>query len=379
MGYDWEKGITIFDGTSWHLKMKQNTKPRQFIRLVQREAAEQYLSLTLLSFAASVTLTRLFLSLTGYPQLGSGELHIAHVLWGGLLLYAAALLPLLFANRGIYSVAALLAGTGVGLFIDEVGKFITQSNDYFYPVAAAIIYIFFLLTLLLFLQIRRAARAQGRDELAGILEDIREALHQPLTPGEYERMTASLETVVNSAPSKKISELARALLEFLETEAPPEPFAQRNKSPMLARRILARVLSDQFLRASLVVGVSAMGLLSLKNPLSMLLASRLPPQLSALLGSLYVGRHIEAIASPFWSAIRLGLEVTVGAMLLGSAWLLAVKRDRLGTAMANLALLLSLTTVNILLFYFEQFSTIITAAIQFLLLIGIYLYRRRIE
>ena len=56
---------------------------------VKREDAEHYLLLTLLSFAASVTLTRLFLSLSGYPQIGGGELHVAHMLWGGLLLFAA--------------------------------------------------------------------------------------------------------------------------------------------------------------------------------------------------------------------------------------------------------------------------------------------------
>jgi hypothetical protein len=37
---------------------------------VEREGAEFYLFLLLLSFAASVSLTRLFLELTGYPQLG---------------------------------------------------------------------------------------------------------------------------------------------------------------------------------------------------------------------------------------------------------------------------------------------------------------------
>ncbi|MFN2236595.1 MAG: hypothetical protein ACK2U1_20385, partial [Anaerolineales bacterium] len=52
---------------------------------VKREGAEKYLLYTLLSFAVSVVLTRLFLEITGYPKLGNSELHIAHVLWGGLL------------------------------------------------------------------------------------------------------------------------------------------------------------------------------------------------------------------------------------------------------------------------------------------------------
>lgn len=121
---------------------------------VQRGGAQRYLLVTLLSFAVSVAGTRLLLELTGYPQLSRGELHIAHVLWGGLLLFASSLLMLILANRWVYLLGAVLAGLGVGLFVDEVGKFITQTNDYFYPAAAPIIYAFFLLTVLLYLQIR---------------------------------------------------------------------------------------------------------------------------------------------------------------------------------------------------------------------------------
>ncbi len=43
-------------------------------------------------------------------------------------------------------------------FTDEVGKSITQQNDYFYPLAASIIYVVFLLTLVWFLHVRRVAR-----------------------------------------------------------------------------------------------------------------------------------------------------------------------------------------------------------------------------
>lgn len=92
----------------------------------------------------TILVTRGFLSLTGYPQLGNDSLHIAHVLWGGLVLVLAFLL-LLLASRPNYLLIALLGGIGFGLFIDEVGKFVTQDNDYFYKPAVAIMYIIFLL------------------------------------------------------------------------------------------------------------------------------------------------------------------------------------------------------------------------------------------
>ena len=154
-------------------------------RLIRRDSAERYLSVVLLSFAASVSLTRLFLSMTGYPQIGGGELHIAHALWGGLLLFIAALLPLIIANRWVYSATGFLAGMGVGLFIDEVGKFITQRNDYFYPSAAPIIYTFFLLTILLLLNIRRFADVVPNAELHQAIDQIQDMLVGPVKHQEH--------------------------------------------------------------------------------------------------------------------------------------------------------------------------------------------------
>src|SRR5664279_4916411 len=143
---------------------------------VKRQGAERYLLFTLVSFAASVVLTRLYLELTGFPQLGNGVLHIAHVLWGGLLLFIAALLPTLIANRWVYTLDAILGGIGVGLFIDEVGKFITQNNNYFFPFAAPIIYTFFLLIVLVYLQIRRPSKHDSRSELYHALDQIMELI-----------------------------------------------------------------------------------------------------------------------------------------------------------------------------------------------------------
>jgi hypothetical protein len=106
---------------------------------VRHHHAHIYVLVTLISFSASVILTRLFLTLTGFPQIGNSEPHIAHVLWGGLLLFISAMVMLILVNTWVYYLGAVLAGVGVGLFIDEVGKFITQSNDYFYPLAMPVI------------------------------------------------------------------------------------------------------------------------------------------------------------------------------------------------------------------------------------------------
>ena len=150
-------------------------KPRSRALILQNHV-DEHLLITLISFAASVSITRLFLEITGYPQLGGGELHIAHVLWGGLLLFTAALIPIIFSNHWAIDISALLSGIGIGLFIDEIGKFITQSNDYFYPSAAPIIYAFFLLTVLLYIEIRRPREKNARAYLYNAFNDLEELL-----------------------------------------------------------------------------------------------------------------------------------------------------------------------------------------------------------
>ena len=48
---------------------------------------DDLLTLDELTRLLTVAVTRVYLELTGYPQIGNAELHIAHALWGGLLLF----------------------------------------------------------------------------------------------------------------------------------------------------------------------------------------------------------------------------------------------------------------------------------------------------
>jgi hypothetical protein len=95
----------------------------------------------LFASAATVLITRTYLKLTNYPQVGGhSNLHIAHVLWGGLLLGIAMTIMMVSVGSIAKFWASLIGGIGFGLFIDEIGKFLTKDVDYFFKPATAIIY-----------------------------------------------------------------------------------------------------------------------------------------------------------------------------------------------------------------------------------------------
>ncbi|MDQ6691841.1 MAG: hypothetical protein M3Z13_03630 [Candidatus Dormibacteraeota bacterium] len=152
-----------------------------FVRNLQ---AGQLRETFLVSAVASLLGVRFFLSLTGFPRIGGGGLHIAHMLWGGGLMVMALLFLLAYLGQRIRRIAAVLGGLGFGLFIDELGKFITSDNNYFYRPTIALIYVVFVL---FFLRLRTFERHRGASEdvyLANALVLLQDAAIHDLDPKE---------------------------------------------------------------------------------------------------------------------------------------------------------------------------------------------------
>jgi hypothetical protein len=132
--------------------------PRQWGPIRDSEGAG-HVELFLVATVVTITVTRLYLQLTGFPQIGgAGGLHVAHVLFGGVFMLVAMVMFMLLLGRSSRWLATLFAGVGFGLFIDEVGKFLTQDNNYFFKPAAAVMYLFIVLVYVVgaFLVRRRA-------------------------------------------------------------------------------------------------------------------------------------------------------------------------------------------------------------------------------
>jgi len=341
----------------------------------RRDRAELYLFVTIAAFAITVAGVRWYLQLTGFPKVGGGGLHVAHMLWGGLLLVVAAVLPLLFVGRRALLLSALAAGVGAGLFIDEVGKFITESNDYFFAPAAPLIYGTLLLLVVVWLVVRRSHADSATDAMQAAVDALRDGVDGRLTRMDRDRVVEGL-APARAADDPEVAGLAErqaSLLASPEIDAllvPPGWVARGG-----ARALLDRILPRRLEKALVVLGLAWTALLAA-------FASFL------LLAILWVGDPLEVPVSPgpiefptepIWAILVLALGVLVGFACGVAAVLIVRGREQKGVRIAVGATLLNLVAGGLLTFYVVQFGAV-ASTLEHLVLLALLLdYDRRLD
>jgi hypothetical protein len=327
---------------------------------VRRNRAENYVLTSLVTFGITVIAVRAFLQLTGFPQLGTSVLHIAHAIWGGLILFVAVLLPLLFANRWAIQASALLSGVGIGLFIDEVGKFITQTNDYFFPPALSLIYVFFLIILVLYLYLLRSRRNDPRSAMYHAIEGLKDAIDSDLDTEEAARIEDQL-TIAKQSDREEFVFLANAIGAYIQQERTNLLVAK----PGYWKRMITRV--DTFgwrlgrpLHRSLISLILIFWILLVIGYIIVLIVRN--PVLD------------DQIVR--WHTVLIVLQAVIGSLLAIAAAAWFGGREERGLNFAIAGFLFSLVALQPLYFFLSQFQAITFNLIQFIVVLILLAYRR---
>jgi hypothetical protein len=300
-------------------------------------------------------------------------------LWGGLILFITTLLLLIFADRRIYPIVSLLSGVGMGLFIDEVGKFLTQTNDYFYPPAAPIIYGAFLLTVFLYLRVRLPHADNRRQRLYAATEKILEMADHELDADGKAALQESLQIIERQTADEETTRVADLLLQMVRAYQPPEEKKTSSLRTTLraAGQRLQKRLGRRGHRWLLAGGLFLVHLVALLE-LSMLVWIFLNPRqsLDVMLTPLLTAGEISSVNDALWLISRLWLDGATGLMAILAALLIFANRDRVGVWLATMSLVVSLTAVNLVNFYLDQFEAITLTLIQFSLLMVAQTYKK---
>lgn len=189
-----------------------NIGRRIFIRNTR---TNDLLEIFFLSAVSSVLLVRFYLHIADYPKIAGGDFHIAHVLWGGILLMMGIVISLAFLGYRAQKVAAFVGGIGFGMFIDEIGKFITKDNNYFYEPAIGILYAIFVIIFIAFNYLDHSRNLTKKEYQINALYQIEEAIIKDMSNAERERildllhksgsndLTHNLRSIVKSLQIKK--------------------------------------------------------------------------------------------------------------------------------------------------------------------------------
>jgi hypothetical protein len=250
---------------------------------------------------ATVLIVRSALAATGYPQVGGNGLHVAHVLYGGLLMGAAIATVEIVPGTRARRYAAFVGGIGFGLFIDEVGKFLTKNVNYFFRPAVAIIYAVFVIFYVVVREVvlRRPMTEQRRVAIAAIAAgDL--ALGQLDSAGQEHALE-----LLDGVDATPLAEGIRSCL----TGAGSSQLQPQTRTTRLREKLLsaARVAVDH---PAFIPGLSVLFALQVLGMVGQLLLVILRPDIG--LGS---GSHVTDLGTEISTAIS-------GGYALWGAWLM---------------------------------------------------------
>ncbi len=301
---------------------------------------------------SAVLAIRFILRITGYPSLGGARFHIAHMLWGGLLMAVALLLCLSFLGNRTRLSAALIGGIGFGTFIDEIGKFITRDNDYFYQPSIALIYITFVLIYIAFRDLQMRRGISREEYLVNAINDLEEAVINDLQPEERDRALRYLGAI---AEKDELTSALAAVIERASIQPQPHGWLRRIREYVVAgyEAVLAR--SNRFgglitlFVLQLVVNAGTVALIVAGN-LSAGIVAEASGQRSGALGLLPISD---------WLLI---LSTLIPSIFVVTA-VIALRRSRM-TALHffHRAVLLSICFTEVFVFYRNQAAALLVLA-----------------
>jgi hypothetical protein len=259
----------------------------------------------------------------------------------------------------------VLAGVGAGLFIDEVGKFLTTSNDYFYAPAAPIIYGSILLLVLLWLVVRRRS-VDRLAALRAVVEALGDGIDGRLTAPDRLRVVEQLrDAQADAAPSAEDDQLAEHLLAALDSPA----MNTRLVSPGYvargdARRLLERILPTRVERWLVVLSLIWTVLAALVAALVLLAVTQV--DLAEVTDLVEDAGRLAFPTEPIWILLCLGINVVVGIAAVAALVLLRRGRRRTGLNVALVAILSGLVAGGLVTFYAAQVTALASTVLSLL-------------
>jgi hypothetical protein len=278
-------------------------------------------------------------------------------------------------GRSIRVPAAVIGGVGFGFFIDELGKFITDDNDYFFKPAAGIIYLVFVVLFLVTRALQGRPGLTAHESLVNAIDTITEAARHDLS--ERDRREA-LRMLDRADPSDPLVEPTRRLLGEIEAVPTPPPRLYERWA-MAVRDLYERIVDTRWFPRVLGGIFVFWAAASVLEMIALVFAAGF--SLEGVDNSpISINDVLETDNPSFFSVASVAASFAVGVLVIAGALRLRA-RDRIGAyRMFERAMLVQIFVADFFSFVESQFSAVFGVAIDILLLITVrYMLRREEE
>lgn len=330
----------------------------RLVRIVRNVEFAQLFDTFFITAITTILAVRFYLKITGYPQIGGSTLHISHLLPGSLLMLGAVLVLLSAVNRAARGFAAVLAGVGFGLVWDELGKFITKNNNYFFHATPGLIYITFVF---LYLVVRYTAqrRFSQNDYMANVLDLLKDASIKDLDQREYQH---AKELLAHVSPQHTLYAPTKAMLELVKPSPQRQP-SVLDKMIYWIKLPLIRLSQQTYFPQLILTIAVAYGFASLAAAIYFFAGATLPES-----------HHVTAFLQGDESDIIGGASALVSAILVFAATFKYITgHTRRAFKLFEQGLLVNIFIGQVVLFFKSQNIALVWLAITLFLLVNLEL------
>lgn len=347
------------------------------MNLVVRENASESILTILIWSVASLLTTRLYLSVMGYPQIGGGDWHVSHAATGGLIMVIGVIMMIIFAGKNVKRNSLVIFGIGLGWFVDEIGKFLTEDNNYFFQPAIIFMYVFFVCLFLLYRYLKRFEIKDNRAIFYSVLNRLEELADNDLEKSEKKYIVNTLNKIVKTEKINTIKIMAMGMIESLQKI---EPKTDRRKGEW--RRMVGQMFQvtyDKIFRRKLVmIGLWIYSIYYAIDKIGDIFRITTSSQKMMMIERFNRDYNFFGKSDIYMIVGKMIFDLVAAIFFLAGARYFWSKKRLRGIRFFKYGLYVSLLLSSIFRFYFEQFGAMVELVMWMIMLEVLNQYRKEV-
>lgn len=338
---------------------------------VKRENAADLVMILMMWALFSLLTTRFFLHIFGWPTISFGVWHIAHVLWGGFFMLTGMIILLTSYGEKMRKISAAISGIGWGLFIDEIGKYLTKDNDYWFRPAIIFIYISFIIIFLVYRYFERINEEDQKTLFYSIISGLEEVIEKGnLEKKDKKNLSSKINKLLEIEKNEGKRKLLKTLSLFIrETETrPDDQNSWLNKTFYLFKQVsYDKIFKKKFI----LYGLGIYSIYYAADKIIEAIKIITNPQKMAVIQKFYSDYDFFSKADTYMIGLKVFFDVVVAILFLMGLGLVTRKKIIKGLKLFQYGLLVNIFISTVFRFYFEQFQAIFALMVSIFIFYGI--------